>query len=477
MVLVLGVDPQWRSHPVWESIVQIAGCDPGIESVVHAYFSGWGARVYYNQKVNSVSANRLKAIVEHPKYVVVYGAGSDGVNPTDGKPLITTGGGSITYHKADGSASIYVDVDDARGQHYLAPGHGGTVHDSLPTIVYHELAHAYYHLIGQNPPAYRDKEILARRDENEFRSHVGLKLLNVYDDSDPGFGIPTLGTLGFPACKPTGFTWCNIATVALGSPVARQIVAFRRAKREFERLTLGSTPLLEPMLSSYRLFSPLVASDMQSDPALRDAMLHYGVQPAVHLVQLVRALIAGRPDDMALVAAADREISQYLGELPDGPSTQLASAADAAAAASDVLSTGDESRLSGMWHLPGDAFASVTSSVQATRAESAGPAWVLAGIALFLRQATDRLGGVATAPDPRFESAIGDWLASVPLPDDAVLTDPVELGAELTVLNKTLFHHDANRVLFMHRIRERWPQASAALDALQVDYGEPTRRR
>lgn len=161
MALVLGVDPQWRSQPVWESLVQIAGCDPGLESVVHAYISGWGARVYYKQQVKSASVNRLKEIVEHSKYVVLYGVRSGFVNPTDGAPIIKTGGGSITYHNADGSASIYVDVDDAYGQHYLAPGHGGTVYDSLPTIVYHELAHAYYHIIGKNPPAYRDKEILA----------------------------------------------------------------------------------------------------------------------------------------------------------------------------------------------------------------------------------------------------------------------------------------------------------------------------
>jgi len=420
--------------------------------------------------------NRLKKIVEHSKYVVLYGVGSGFVNPTDGAPIIKTGGGSITYHNADGSASIYVDVDDAYGQHYLAPGHGGTVYDSLPTIVYHELAHAYYHIIGKNPPAYRDKEILARRDENEFRGQVGLDLLNVYDDNDPGYGIPTLGTLDFPSCKATtGFSWCNIATVALGSPVARQIVSFRRAKREFGRLTLGSAPLLEPMLNSYRLFSPLVAAEMQSDPMLRDAMLHYGVQSAVHLVQLVRRYIAIGPDAEALAAAVDREISQYLAELPDGLSMQLDSAADAAAAASDVLSTGDESKLSGMWHLPGDVFASVTSSMQATRADTAGPAWILAGIALFLRQAADRLGDVvATTARPRLESAIGDWLASVPLPDDAVLTDSVELDGELASLRETLFPHDSNRELFMRRIRARWPNVSVSLEALRPTQAGPT---
>src|SRR5215208_8287676 len=132
-------------------------------------------------------------------------------------------------------------------------------------------------------------------------------------------------------------------------------------------------------------------------------------------------------------------------------------------------------KLSGMWHLPGDVFASVTSSMQATRADTAGPAWILAGIALFLRQAADRLGDVvATTARPRLESVIGDWLASVPLPDDAVLTDSAELDGELASLRETLFPHDSNRELFMRRIRARWPNVSVSLEALRPTQAGPT---
>ena len=82
-------------------------------------------------------------------------------------------------------------------------------------------------------------------------------------------------------------TVCNIATATLGSPVAQEIVEFRRAKRELEGLTLGSAPILEPMWNSYQLFSPAVAADIAIDPELRAAALHYGVRPSVSVPILV----------------------------------------------------------------------------------------------------------------------------------------------------------------------------------------------
>jgi hypothetical protein len=171
MTLVLGVYPLYRSDPVWEALLQIAGCDPGLEYQAQSYYSGIGLLVTYKQKRSTPAANRLKELVDYPRVAVLYGVGSTGVNPTDGKPLIASGGGSLTYH-GDGSASVYVDVDDAFGRHYLAPGHGGTVWDSLPTIVYHELAHAYHFFKGDNPANYGAKEVLARTDENVFPGAV-----------------------------------------------------------------------------------------------------------------------------------------------------------------------------------------------------------------------------------------------------------------------------------------------------------------
>src|SRR6185369_1630213 len=121
--------------------------------------------------------------------------------------------------------------------------------------------------------------------ENVFRDELDLPLLDVQNDTDPGFGNPTEGTLTFPSCAayPGWDCGCNIATATLGSRIARQILVFGRAKRELESLTLGGVPLLAPMMDSYDLFSPLVAGDLKAEPRLRAAMLDFGVRPALGL--------------------------------------------------------------------------------------------------------------------------------------------------------------------------------------------------
>jgi hypothetical protein len=115
------------------------------------------------------------------------------------------------------------------------------------------------------------------------------------------------------------------------------------------------------MMSSYQLFSPLVAGDMRTDSALREAMLHFGVQSAVHLLRIVRSYIAGRSDDAALNAHA-----------------------------AAILAGGTDSDQAGTPTLPDDVFAAVVRSVISTGADSRGPAWILDGIALFLDAAARR---------------------------------------------------------------------------------------
>ena len=173
-------------------------------------------------------------------------------------------------------------------------------------------------------------------------------------------------------------------------PRCRPIAEFRRAKREFERFTLGSIPVLKPMMSSYQLFSPLVAGDMRTDSALREAMLHFGVQPAVQLLRIVRSYIAGRSDDAALNAQLDLSVSQYLAKLPNDAVMRLGGMTAAVRDAAAILAGGTHSDQAGTPTLPDDVFAAVVRSVISMGADSRGPAWILDGIALFVDAAARR---------------------------------------------------------------------------------------
>jgi hypothetical protein len=450
-------------------LVEIVGCDPGLVYSPYVWYSGPGLVVLFKQQnPPNMFSNRILELVNSPNFIVIYGTQGDYPHTgTDGKTaqLWETGGGVTDHFGNDNSCKVYVDVDDANHQGYLDIDitNEGTFNVPLCLILYHELSHAYHESIKHDAPTTKqDIERQVRQDTNYFNPTIGLPLESITDYDNPHYGQPT-NEVKYTPCKDTRTPWqlcvCNIATAALGSPAARPIAEFRRAKREFERLTLGSVPVLEPMMTSYQLFSPLVAGDMRTDSALREAMLHFAVQPALHLLRIVRSYIADASDDAAVDAQADLSVSQYLAKLPNDAVMRAGVMAVAARDAAAILASGIHTNWADTRTLADDVFAAVVRSVFSTGADGRGPAWILDGIALFLDAAARR-------DSQLLASAVAEWLAFVPLPPQASLHDVDDLTEELARLRTTLFHHPASYEVFARRVEATWPRAGAPVNAL-----------
>jgi hypothetical protein len=443
---------------VFDALTEIAQCDPGLymQTISSDPVSASTRVVYSQEQPGTAWSSRLFEIVSHPKVVVIYPGNGYLIEPKEHK-FVSQSGGGVTSSSSDGSTAIYVDISDFYGTHYRVPAAGGgTVWNPFNVILAHELAHVYHNSIkGDAHGSHHDEEVQARIDENEFRSQIGLRpLRDIYSDDDPGQGQrPTLGGLKYVSCIGEHEGWdcgCNIATATLGSPIARQIAEFRRAKRELARFTLASVPLLQPMMDSYALFSPAVAGDVASNPDLRWAMLHFGVQPAVHLLQVVQAHINAVGDFALVTTQLGWAIRQYLSELPDDARQQVPAAAAAAGRVSKSLAEGPpDAPVIGTGDMTSEIFARVASAIRASGADVAGPAWVLDGLELFLRQAaaTDR----GEDAEPR---VIGHWLARIPLPPMVTTDRSADIGHELDLLRNSLFSDVRDAELFESRLRE-----------------------
>jgi len=480
MTLEIAKDPtaSYKAKNVFSALVEIARCDPGLTTQEFDF----SFEVHYQQGNNwrtVASANRLKAVVDSPMLTTIIGLHSDQIIPRPGSNtrIIEEGGLTAPKFTGDPGADIFVDVDDANDTHRLLPDdtHNFLVWEPLPLLLFHELSHVFHTFIAKDAPQLADpqleqfeKEKQVRADDNAFRDALQLPREHPTDYVKVEYGMPTRGGLKFPNCtwSTYGNPWehcklCSIATAALGSPINRQIATFRTAKRNFQRLTLGSVPILAPMLDSYRLFGPKVARAVSQDEQLRSATVHYGVQPAVHLIRSVEGYLDAAADTGRAVAAVDAALAGYEAEVAGAvTATHLRAAADAALAGSRALAG---QRSAAALDTAAGLFGHVVTSVRASGADPDGPAWVLAGICMFLRAAAQWSTGRPDAA-AQLTAAIGAWLATVPLPPDALPTDG--LRHELDALRERVFPESSNRAVFGQRLRAHWRAVDPSLDRL-----------
>jgi hypothetical protein len=462
---------------VFQALVEIARCDPGLTGYPQA--SGDVAVSYTPKNPLVTSTSRLLEIVKSVEKFTVVGVTDDYV--TAYGPIVDVAAFTFVAGSSNESNTIYIDVTDAGGAHYVClDSTGKTIWAPLPVILYHELAHAYnWAISGDAPEDLTDDQILAIADENAFRAQLGLPLRYPAVTTGKALtGTPTRGGVTFPECKPPeksasaadlfngNCISCNIATVALRSPVAREIVAFRRAKRDFAPLTLGSVPLLEPMMNSYQLFSPIVAGEMRDDPGLRDAMLRYGVQPAVYLLRVVQTLASSIADDPCATADVERALNEYVSAVsPTTSAAALAAASDAAFATSRSLAIADVPLSTGSTDAhrrPDNVFSYIADAVRGSGAETSGPAWILEGLAIFLRQAGTRSSHAAGATS-QLIPAVEAWLAQVPIPNYHAAGSG-ELRSELVRLRERLFPSPSSREVFAKRLLAQWSGSPASLE-------------
>jgi hypothetical protein len=361
--------------------------------------------------------------------------------------------------------TIWVDVTEAGGQgyHVLDPDRA-TIYLPRPVITYHELAHAYHMLLGDFPANKQAREVQAIHDENDFRAQISIPLRHPTDHFGDA-GPPSHGGQTFPTCKPIdkGFNWdCIVASAAVGSPHASLVGELRRARREYRSLSLWATLISEPVLDLYRKFSPNVVRDMNRDPALRQAMLLYAVQPMFHLVQIAESYLRAEADDDELMAVLDQSVDEYVADLSRAgvsPCT-LADVTEGAAFAARAFGAG---RAAAAVHasrgkMPGDLYGYLASTIASKESETVGYAWAFEGIELFLGQAAAR-GAAQRGITPAFLEALGAWLARLPIPTGALLSI-AEARNELKVFAERIFTRPHLRAQFARHLLAVWPAAS-----------------
>jgi len=447
---------------VFDDLLQIVLCDPGLTT---SQPTPYVLQVAYQQKQQSVaSSSRMLSLVNDATTILIIGVNNTFVLP-DGNPITAFGGGVSMPGTLTQPITIWVDVTEAGGHGYhVRDTDGATIYLPRPVTVYHELAHAYHMLLGDFPANKQAREVQAIHDENTFRAQIFIPLRHPTDHYGDT-GAPSHGGQTFPTCKPVypGFNWdCIVASAAVGSPHAPQVEELRRARREYRSLSLWATLISEPVLDLYRKFSPGVVRDMNTDPALRQAMLLYAVQPIFHLVQIAESYLRAEADDDELMAALDRSVGEYVADLSKAgvsPRT-LATAAEGAAFAARALGADRAAAAVHASHgeMPGDLYGYLASTIAPKGSEAVGYAWAFEGIALFLGQAVAK-GVDQRGVTPAFLDALGAWLARLPIPTGALLSI-ADARVELKVFAERVFTRPHARAQFAQHLLARWPAAS-----------------
>lgn len=477
MTLLIDLSLGLGTHgAVFDDLVQIVGCDPGLGTSQPTQFV---LQVTFDQKqLGGVSSNRIRAFVNAPQNILIVGVDSTFIVPGGTLPITAYTGGVVTPGSLTTPVTIWLDVTDAGGAFYHVHDRDSlTIYEPRPVILYHELAHVWHLFVANDAPASDPaQEVQAIADENNYRSILGLPLRHPSDHFG-SVGEPFHGGVGFPRCKPLypGFNWdCIVATAAVGSPHAPLVATLRKAKREYRSLSGWAALAADPILALYGRFSPHVVNDMESDPGLRDAMLRYAVQPVAHLLEMVETYLTADADGADVFADMDRSVDAYIAELAEASGSQLVlgSMAESVSDASRRLSSdcAEPARppSRAIRNMPEDLFDYLASAIESSGRDTTGFAWAFAGLALFLRQAAARLGDNATlGPDAVADLSL--WLVRLPIPYDAELSLS-EAPEELRILGERLFTRPTTRELFARYLLARWPVNSApALESLLRD--------
>jgi hypothetical protein len=467
------IDTVLGNHaPVFDDLLQIARCDPGLTTFQASPFV---LEVAYQQKEQAVaSSSRLLALANGATNILIIGVNSTFVCP-DGTVITANGGGETFPGSLTEPITIYLDVTDAAGQgyHVLNPM-GQTIPFPRPVLLYHELAHAYHMLQRDEPASQQAQQVQAIRDENVFRAQVYIELRNSTKDAG-GPGLASHQGFPFPLCKPKVTGGCAssaaVATAALGSPDAQEIVELRRARHKYRNLSLWTALIAEPALQLYGKFSAGVVRDVQNDPMLREAMLLYAVQPTAHLLHIAETYLAAETDTPELVANLDRSFADYVSELAraGGSALALKDASEGASMASRLLAADHSASITPAGHqLPRDLFPYLAGVLSKNGGRTTAFAWAFEGLALFLRHAAARFADGACI-EAKFLRALGGWAARLPMPPHAQLTIS-DARHELAVLGERVFTRADARERFAQHLLARWPASSApALRSLLSD--------
>jgi hypothetical protein len=472
----------WNTGAVFDQFVQVVRCDPGLTSFQYYIDSQFDEIEFTPKQGTTLSGSRVVELISSSPDIVVYGAESTTTFP-DGTLLSENYAGGIAF--PGDPIQIYIDITNAAGVGYVVHDRGGRqIGFPLPVILFHELSHAKYMIDGHWPPLTTPPDQLtaiveppAIKEENDFRAQVDIPLRRPGDHWG-GPGEAQEGDLPFPDCQPADSKWCFIATAAAGSPQAPEVQALRQMRDRYLAMSRWAALTASPMLDAYRQLSPGVVRDIAANPLLRRAVLLYAVHPVFHLMQILQqfSLLDGATSLPALVIEAVDAYRATLSENDDLPAA-LRQAADGAIHAVGELEVGTPETYRDLYECnwPTDLFPYLARSIRSVTSDLSGFHWAFSGIASFLTFA---------ASSPRNEDAtiagylrqLGEWLAQVPIPANAI--DQADVRQELEILSEHVFTTPEMRVAFAEALLARYAHTdSDAVYATLADFGHVTLRQ
>lgn len=464
---------------IFDNLVQIVRCDAGLISIQPNLEV---LEVRYNEKSpGGACSKRIVDLCDAQKNILIVGVDSSFVFPGTTVSIMSVTGGATERETLEKPIIIWLDVTDAGGQYYVVHDKNKQrIHSPAPVSLYHELSHAYHLVVGDYPGG-EPGEVQAIADENVFRSQLGLPLRHPADHYG-SVGTPDSGGVAFPSCEPEwaqnwGLGHCIVATAATGSEQAPSVLELRRARDEYRSLSEWASQIAEPAIDQYWRFAPGVVREMKADPALREAILIFAVQPVASLLAAVEAGLEG-PEATGLLAASDAAIATYAAEASAAgcDAAALTAAAEGAAVAARRLGgeaeagAGRRGTETDERHEPENLFGYLATEIAASGRDTSGFAWGCEGLSTFLHLAAAKLETGAEL-DAVAVLTIAEWLGRLPLPADGEL-DLADLPGELQILGQRLLAHPRSSEVFAARLSARLSNASTpALSSLLAQPG------
>jgi hypothetical protein len=180
------------------------------------------------------------------------------------------------YYDATQCNGLGIYAMDANGQQIPAPG---------PTILFHELRHAFYMEQRVTPP-----EATLVADENVYRQDLGFGARDPNND--------TIGCLP-PASQSggqgsAGGSACMIAAASSHVPKGGEVQELRVWRERVLRRTRFGSALFDEFIASYYRFSVRVVSEMQASSERRSLITVWLVEPLLIMFKLAKLLTEGR---------------------------------------------------------------------------------------------------------------------------------------------------------------------------------------
>jgi hypothetical protein len=398
-----------------------------------------------------------------PIVILPIDSSVDPTNPFTGMNL--TGNGQCWLDTSVTPNVITVAYDIANPSNIVVYGDAASTDPiTFPSnvILYHELSHAYHYAtntFAQVPASgpctaaqYMSDEPQAEADENVFRVELGLCQRYVCNHggglgtgdtcggaSRPNCaGVPPAGSPDGGGGSPGSTGGCFIVSAASGSPHSLEVRLLQRIRAQIGQVSELGGRVVKGIMYEYYQFSPEIAAHIETDPAIRDAVMTTIVRPLVawytltsklgferagagEVGEAVREVREVCPPSLAVHVAPFFEAIRTGGPLPESIPTQLVE------------------------HLP---------RVREFR-KHPFLSWAIVDALVRIWTLSER--GVDPVDD------VAGWLSSAPVEALQPPRDAARLDAQLGAMAKFFDFRPEARLSMGERLAAAWPEATDAL--------------